>query len=48
MKSRRILLQSEADFLLTLAKHRLDDSVHSYPDLGGRLSIPPTQPCLTS
>lgn len=36
------LSQFEADALLALEKHRLDDSVHSYPGLGGALRIPLT------
>ena len=34
------LSQSEADFLLALAKRRVDRKVQNYPGLGGGLSIP--------
>jgi hypothetical protein len=35
-----ILSQAEADALLQLEKHRVDDSRYDYPGLGGSLRIP--------
>lgn len=34
------LAQSDADALLTLEKHKVDNTVHEYPILGGSLKIP--------
>ena len=34
------LAQSDADALLTLEKHKVDNTVHEYPFLGGSLKIP--------
>ena len=34
------LTQSEADFLIAMAKVRKDDIARDYPDLGGKLAIP--------
>ena len=36
------LTQSEADALIALEKHRVDDRVWDYPGLGGGISIPLT------
>ena len=36
------LTQAEADLLIALDKHRVDDSVWEYPGLGGGVSIPLT------
>ena len=36
------LVQSEADALIALEKHRVDDRVWDYPGLGGGISIPLT------
>ena len=33
------LTQPEADALLAMEKHRLDDAVHDFPSLGGALTI---------
>ena len=33
------LTQPEADALLSMEKHRLDDAVHDFPSLGGALTI---------
>jgi hypothetical protein len=35
-----VLTQSEADLLITLKKHRVDDKEVDYPDLGGSVVIP--------
>jgi uncharacterized protein DUF6978 len=34
------LTQSDADALLAMEKHRIDDSAYDYPSLGGALRIP--------
>jgi hypothetical protein len=34
------LTQAEADALIAMAKHRVDESEWDYPDLGGAVSIP--------
>lgn len=34
------LTQAEADTLLAMEKHRVDDMVYDYPSLGGALRIP--------
>jgi len=34
------LTQSEADALIAMEKHRADDELWSYPDLGGSISVP--------
>ena len=34
------LTQADADALLAMEKHRVDDSVYDYPGLGGALRIP--------
>ena len=36
----RHLTQVEADSLIAMEKIRRDDTVHDYPDLGGKLAIP--------
>ena len=38
--STRNLTQVEADHLLALAKGRRDRKMHTYPDLGGKLTVP--------
>lgn len=38
------LTQAEADALLAMEKHRIDDSPHSYPLFGGRLTVPLLSP----
>ena len=38
------LTQAEADFLLALAKRRVDTKEWNYPSLGGGLSLPLTSP----
>lgn len=37
--ARAPLPQAEADALMAADKHRVDDTVHAYPDLGGRLTV---------
>lgn len=34
------LTQAEADALLGMEKHRIDDTPHEYPSLGGQVQIP--------
>ncbi len=34
------LTQADADALLAMEKHRVDDGVHEYPSLGGGLRVP--------
>jgi hypothetical protein len=34
------LSQAEADALLAMEKHRLDEKVWNLPDLGGKISVP--------
>src|SRR5262245_26066363 len=34
------LTQAEADALIALPKHRLDEQIWDYPDLGGGISVP--------
>jgi hypothetical protein len=34
------LTQAEADALIAMAKHRVDETEWDYPDLGGAVSIP--------
>lgn len=34
------LTQAEADALIAMAKHRVDDKEWEYPDLGGGISVP--------
>ena len=38
--ARLYLTQPEADSLLAIEKQRKNDTVYTYPDLGGRLSVP--------
>ena len=38
------LTQADADALLAMEKHRLDDTVYDYPSLGGGLRIPLQSP----
>jgi len=39
MTAPRALTQAAADSLLSMHKYRTDDTVHPFPDLGGRLSV---------
>lgn len=34
------LTQADADALLAMEKHRIDDTEHEYPSLGGSLRVP--------
>ena len=38
------LTQSDADALLVMEKHRVDDSAYDYPSLGGAVRIPLQSP----
>jgi len=38
------LSQTEADALIAMEKHRLDDQAHDYPDVGGSLVVPLVSP----
>jgi hypothetical protein len=38
------LTQADADALIAMEKHRVDDTVFDYPDLGGALRIPLQSP----
>ncbi|MPZ20391.1 MAG: hypothetical protein GEV06_21115 [Luteitalea sp.] len=38
------LTQSDADALLAMEKHRIDDSIHEYPSLGGAVRVPLQSP----
>ncbi len=38
------LTQADADALLAMEKHRIDDAVYDYPSLGGALRIPLQSP----
>ncbi len=39
MTATRAPTQASADSLLAMHKHRTDNTVHTFPDLGGRLSV---------
>lgn len=38
------LTQEDANALLAMEKHRVDDSIHSYPSLGGSFRVPLQSP----